>query len=153
MRSLIVAAVMVPLLAACNATEEDHDAAAAATNYTPPTVTSRLDFGGEIERRFHESDMNRDDKITEDELPDRLRPMIKRGDQNNDGALGPQEWSDLLLSWFDRNDLNNDGTLTSEERETYREQREAAGGEAVDEAGDRARDKAAGTPSADRSAN
>ena len=126
MRSMIVLAGLVPLLMGCGKTEEDHDAAAAVTNYTPPTVTSRLDFGGEIERRFHAFDMNRDDKIVADELPDRLRPMIGRGDTNGDDALGPQEWGDLLLGWFDRNDLNKDGTLTSEERETYRERRRAA---------------------------
>lgn len=121
MRSLIVLAALVPLLAACGKSEEDHDETAAAANYTPPTVTSRLDFGSEIERRFHAFDTNRDDKITADELPERLRPMIARGDKNGDSALSSQEWSELLLDWFDRNDLNKDGTLTSEERETYRE--------------------------------
>lgn len=123
MRSLMMLAALVPLLAACGTPEEDHDAAAAATNYTPPTVTSRLDFGSEIERRFHAADMNGDDKVVADELPERLRPMIARGDTNGDKALGPQEWGDLMLNWFDRNDLNKDGTLTSEERDTYRERR------------------------------
>ncbi len=121
MRSLMMVTAAASLLAACGTSEEDHDEVAAATNYTPPTVTSRLDYGGEIERRFHARDLNRDDKITADELPPRLRPMIARGDTNGDKALGPQEWGDMLLNWFDRNDLNKDGTLTSEERETYRE--------------------------------
>ncbi|KKI18792.1 MULTISPECIES: hypothetical protein [unclassified Sphingomonas] len=125
MRSWIVAAAIVPLfLAACGARDEDEETPAAA-NYSPPTVTSRLDFGSEIERRFHDNDVNRDDKITPDELPERLRPMIARGDKNGDGALSAEEWGDLLLDWFDRNDLNKDRTLTSEERETYRAQQRA----------------------------
>jgi hypothetical protein len=134
MRSLMMLAVLVPLLAACGTPEEDHDAAAAATNYTPPTVTSRLDYGSEIERRFHRFDVNGDDKITADELPARLRRVVARGDTNKDGALGPEEWSNLMLDWFDRNDLNKDGTLTTEERETYRERRRAARGAAPDQA-------------------
>ncbi|MFL0586743.1 hypothetical protein CA236_09195 [Sphingomonas sp. ABOLG] len=125
MRSWIVAAAIVPLfLAACGARDEDEETPAAA-NYSPPTVTSRLDFGSEIERRFHDNDVNRDDKITPDELPERLRPMIARGDKNGDGALSAEEWGNLLLDWFDRNDLNKDRTLTSEERETYRAQQRA----------------------------
>lgn len=134
MRSLMMLAACGSLLAACGTREEQHENGA-AQNYTPPTVTSRLDFGGEIERRFHRVDVNTDDRVTADELPDRLRPMIARGDTDGDKALGPQEWGDLMLNWFDRNDLNKDGTLTSEERATYRERRgasrEAGTGQAV----------------------
>lgn len=124
MRSLMMLAACGSLLAACGTRDEDHNNAA-AQNYSPPTVTSRLDFGSEIERRFHRLDVNVDDRLTADELPERWRSLIARGDKNNDGALSSQEWSDLMLDWFDRNDLNKDGTLTSEERETYREQRRA----------------------------
>ena len=133
MRSLMMLAAAGSLLAACGAREEDHESVA-PSSYSPPTVTSRMDFGGEIERRFHRADVNGDDRVTADELPERLRPMIARGDTDKDGALGPQEWGDLLLNWFDRNDLNQDGTLTSEERETYSERRRAASQPQPDEA-------------------
>lgn len=134
MRSLMMLVAAGSLLAACGTREEQNDGVA-ANNYTPPTVTSRLDFGSEIERRFHRMDVNGDDRIVADELPERLRPMIARGDANKDGALSPEESGDLLLDWFDRNDLNKDGTLTSEERDTYRkrrlEERQASPGKAA----------------------
>ena len=126
MRALIMLVAGGSLLAACGSKNDEVENHAAAAQYAPPTVTSRLDFGGEIERRFHRIDVNRDDRIAPDELPDRWQSLVKRGDKNGDGALSAQEWSELMLSWFDRNDLNGDGTLTSEERETYRERRQAA---------------------------
>lgn len=130
MRSLMVLAGVVPVLAGCGASEEAHDANAAAAQYRPPTVTSRLDFGGQIERRFHRLDMNRDDKLSPDELPDRMERGLKRHDKDGDGNLNSDEWGALMLDWFDRQDLNKDGTVTTEEREASRARR--ADGAATD---------------------
>ena len=89
----------------------ENDAAAAA--FRPPTVTSRADFGGLIERRFHERDANRDDKLQRDELPERAADRIlAKWDKDKDGALSATEWGDMMLDRFDVMDLNDDGTVT-----------------------------------------
>lgn len=129
MRWLIVLAGALPMLAGCGGAEESLDENALASDYSPPTVTSRLDFGGAIERRFQRFDADADGRITPDELPERFRAAVPRGDQNGDNALDAAEWSDLMLSWFDENDLNKDGSLTSEERDTARERRGATAGQ------------------------
>lgn len=100
----------------------ENDAAAAA--FRPPTVTSRADFGGLIERRFHERDANRDDKLQRDELPERAADRIlAKWDKDKDGALSATEWGDMMLDRFDVMDLNDDGTVTSDERDLARSKR------------------------------
>lgn len=42
---------------------------------------------------FAEMDKNGDKKLTQDELPERMAPMIERLDQNKDGALDETEWN------------------------------------------------------------
>ena len=67
---------------------------AGAVGFVPPSVTSRLDFGASMERRFRTLDRNADDRVTKDELPS----------------------PNARIKAFDRMDLNHDGTVTSEER-------------------------------------
>jgi hypothetical protein len=86
-----------------------------ASGFIPPSVTSRLDFGAGMERRFRTLDRNGDDRITKDELPS-PNARIKAFDRNKDGVITAIEWSEGTLAWFDRMDLNHDGTVTSEER-------------------------------------
>ncbi|WBH17669.1 EF-hand domain-containing protein [Sphingomonas radiodurans] len=126
MRVLMVLAGVLPVLAGCGTSEEAADANAAAANYRPPSVTSRLDYGGQIERRFHRLDKNIDDKLSEDELPERMRRVLMRGDTNGDGSLSSDEWGALMLARFDRQDLNKDGSVTTEERVAARQSRRDA---------------------------
>ena len=91
------------------------EADASAVGFVPPAVTSRLDFGASMERRFRTLDRNADDRITKDELPS-PNARIKAFDRNKDGVITEVEWSEGTLRWFDRMDLNRDGTVTSEER-------------------------------------
>lgn len=111
------------MLAACGKDPEqkmaqaDHQAAAAG--FTPPSVTSRLDFGGMMERRFHTLDRDGDGVIDRTEMP-RNNSRLVALDRNRDGRITATEFSEGTLAWFDRMDLNRDGTVTSEERETYR---------------------------------
>ena len=86
-----------------------------AVGFVPPSVTSRLDFGASMERRFRTLDRDADDRITKDELPS-PNTRIKAFDRNKDGVITAIEWSEGTLAWFDRMDLNRDGTVTSEER-------------------------------------
>jgi len=144
---------MVLALGACSAPNGDtinssasaNDAApdqnAALANYVPPSVTSRADFGGVIERRFHRADANADDKLTVDELPGRnAERLLGRYDKDGNGSLDSSEWGTLMLERFDRLDANKDGSVTSKEREAMRAARGAgarAGAEpdaALDEA-------------------
>ena len=91
------------------------EADAGAVGFVPPSVTSRLDFGASMERRFRTLDRNADDRITKDELPS-PNARIKAFDRNKDGVITEVEWSEGTLRWFDRMDLNHYGTVTSEER-------------------------------------
>lgn len=134
MRSLVVLAGVLPVLAGCGGSEQAVNENAAA-GYRPPTVTSRLDYGGQIERRFHSLDENGDDRLTADELPPRQRPALARHDRNANGSLDSDEWGGLMLERFDRQDLNKDGTLTTEEREQFREQRRARRAQGAEGAG------------------
>lgn len=118
-----VAMLAALMVAACGKDPEqkmaqaDHKAAAAG--FTPPSVTSRLDFGGMMERRFHTLDRDGDGVIDQTEMP-RNNSRLAELDRNHDGKITATEFSEGTLAWFDRMDLNRDGTVTSEERETYR---------------------------------
>lgn len=104
---------------ACSGKSEDHaDNVAAISNYIPPSVTSRLDFGSSIERRFQALDRNADGKITRDELP-RQDSRIAQLDKNGDGAVSADEFSKGMLARFDAWDTNKDGSVTTEERRGY----------------------------------
>ncbi|MET4595581.1 MULTISPECIES: EF-hand domain-containing protein [unclassified Sphingomonas] len=96
---------------------------AGAAGFVPPSVTSRLDFGASMERRFRTLDRNADDRITKDELPS-PNARIKAFDRNKDGVITAIEWSEGTLQWFDRMDLNRDGTVTSEERAESRKRQQ-----------------------------
>ncbi len=117
---LAVVIGLAALLCACGDAEADREAAdAAAKNFTPPAVTSRLDWGGQQERRFNDLDRNADGKLTDDEFP-RVDSRLVRADANQDGEVTKGEFSERAMARFDRMDLNRDGTVTSEEQETTR---------------------------------
>ncbi len=104
------------LVSACGDKDAQRaQADANAVGFVPPSVTSRLDFGASMERRFRTLDRNADDRITKDELP-APNARIKAFDRNKDGVITAIEWSEGTLAWFDKMDLNHDGTVTSEER-------------------------------------
>lgn len=57
---------------ACGKKEESRaeaDRAAAKAGFVPPSVTSRVDFGSLMARRFRELDRDGNDIITADEMP------------------------------------------------------------------------------------
>lgn len=90
---------------------------AAPAGFTPPTSTSRADYGGKVERRFRKLDKNGDDKLERDELPSkRADKLLRKSDKNGDGALDASEWSAAMLQKFDKRDANHDGNLTSDEK-------------------------------------
>jgi hypothetical protein len=113
------------LLAACSKenAEEAADPAVLA-NYVPPFVMSRLDYGGVVERRFRRLDVNHDDHLTRNELPQRLAERFDEIDRDKDGRISNDEWSSWMIARFDQQDANRDGTVTSDERERAREQHE-----------------------------
>ncbi len=88
-----------------------------AAGFVPPSVTSRLDYGSAMERRFRTLDRNGDDRISQDELPARNAPRLRAYDRNKDGAISAIEFSEGSLARFDAMDLNHDGTVTTEERQ------------------------------------
>ena len=100
-------------------TDEQAQADAAAANFTPPSVTSRVDFGSAMERRFRALDRNADEVIDAEEMPSQDSRIV-RLDRNRDGEVTATEFSEGSLALFDRMDLNRDGTVTSEERTTFR---------------------------------
>ncbi len=122
MRVMIGAAFAAGLmLAGCS----DKKAASAqadakAAGFVPPSVTSRLDFGSSMERRFRTLDRNGDDKIGKDEFPARNAPRLEALDRNKDGEISAIEFSEGMLARFDAMDLNHDGTVTTEERQASR---------------------------------
>ena len=111
---------LIATLSACEGKKEDSaaaDAEAKAAGFTPPAVTSRLDWGSQQERRFNELDRNADAKLTDDEFP-RANSRIGLYDANRDGEITKGEFSEGSIARFDRMDLNKDGTVTSEEQDT-----------------------------------
>ncbi len=122
MQVKLAAALAVTVIFTCacgNKDEQRAQADANAVGFVPPSVTSRLDFGASMERRFRTLDRNADDRITKDELPS-PNARIKAFDRNKDGVITAIEWSEGTLKWFDSMDLNRDGTVTSEERAEWR---------------------------------
>jgi hypothetical protein len=108
--------MLATLVSGCGEKDEQRaQADANAVGFIPPSVTSRLDFGAGMERRFRTLDRNGDDRITRDELPS-PNARIKAFDRNKDDVITAIEWSEGTLAWFDKMDLNHDGTVTSEER-------------------------------------
>lgn len=129
MRRMATAGVLAAVMAtaACGPSAEEKKAAAdeRAKNFTPPSVTSRVDFGGMMDRRFRTLDRNGDDVIDRAEMPSQDSRLVEL-DRNRDGQITASEFSEGMLARFDRMDLNRDGTVTSEERETYRRNPNAA---------------------------
>ncbi|MEG3163857.1 hypothetical protein U1701_04550 [Sphingomonas sp. PB2P19] len=101
------------------AAREQADARAAG--FVPPSVTSRLDYGGAMERRFRALDRDGDEKIGKDELPAKTAPRLQGYDRNKDGFISAIEFSEGSLARFDAMDLNHDGTVTTEERQASRQ--------------------------------
>ena len=103
-------------LAACGGPSKQQKAAyaEAAKHFVPPTTTSRSEYGGTIERRFHELDRNGDLYLTPDELPAKDSGLMAF-DKDGDGRISAKEWSKGMLARFDRDDLNHDGSVTSVE--------------------------------------
>ncbi|APX64717.1 EF-hand domain-containing protein [Sphingomonas sp. gentR] len=100
------------------------DRAAAKAGFVPPSVTSRVDFGSMMARRFRELDRDGNDIITADEMPT-TNSRLWELDRNKDGEITESEFFEGMLARFDRMDLNRDGTVTSEEREASRTERPA----------------------------
>lgn len=117
MRLVVLGTAM--MLAACGGGGDQVDDSTAPDGFVPPAVTSRLDWGGQQERRFNELDRNADGKLTRDEYP-RANSRIIRADDNGDGEITKGEFNEASMTRFDRMDLNGDGTVTSEEQETSR---------------------------------
>lgn len=113
-------------LAACSGRDEQGNAeqTAALSNYVPPFVMSRLDFGGVVERRFRRLDVNNDDKLVVSELSPRMAGRFTQIDRDGNGGISNEEWSAWMMKRFDSQDINHDGTVTSDERERAREQHE-----------------------------
>ena len=120
MRMWMVAGTTLAL-AACGGPSKEQKAAyaEAAKHYVPPTTMGRAEYGGIVERRFHDLDHNGDQYLTPDELPTRDSPYMAF-DKDGDGRISAQEWSDGMLARFDRDDVNHDGTVTSVERQVVR---------------------------------
>ncbi len=128
-RGLGVAGAMAVMAstAACGKKEEkraEADQAAAKAGFVPPSVTSRIDFGSMMARRFRELDRDGNDVITVEEMP-RANSRLWELDRNKDGEITESEFFEGMLARFDRMDLNRDGTVTSEEREASRTERPA----------------------------
>ena len=146
MRSLVMAAMAAGMMMAGGCSSEPADTAernAAIANFTPPSVTSRADFGGVIERRFQRLDKNNDLRLDPTELPERRADAImEKYDADNSGSIDSAEWGKFMLDRFDAIDTNKDASVTSGEREAEREQRRAAEGVGTSETLDTALDEA-----------
>jgi hypothetical protein len=116
-RYLISAGITALLLGCTDKEAAREQADAQAAGFVPPSVTSRLDYGGAMERRFRALDRNGDEHLSKDELPARSAPRLTALDRNKDGMISAIEFSEGMLARFDRMDLNNDGTVTTEERQ------------------------------------
>ena len=115
---LVALALAVTGLAGCEGSSKKAQARAdaRAAGFVPPSVMTRLDYGGIVERRFRALDRNGDDYITADELPTRDSKLMAL-DKNHDGKISATEWSEGMMARFDRMDGNHDGAVTSGERE------------------------------------
>ena len=115
-----VAGVAV-LLSGCGGEEsrQEKETRAAHSGFVPPAVTSRLDYGGEMERRFRTLDRDGNDQLTQDEWP-RQDSRLQLLDRNRDGVITSTEFSEGMLSRFDQMDINRDGTVTSDEEREFR---------------------------------
>ena len=115
----VAVAVVAMLVAGCGPSKRDKRAIAdaRAANFVPPSVTSRVEFGANIDRRFRALDRNGDSYITPDEMPAKDAARLMTFDKNGDGKVSEIEFSDGQLARFDHNDLNHDGTVTSEEQQ------------------------------------
>jgi len=126
---LMVAGVVAVGLAVagCGPSDDEKRAAAdaKAASFTPPSVTSRLDFGSAMTRRFRALDRNADEFIDKTELPSR-NSRLSRLDRDKDDRISAIEFSEGMLGWFDRVDANHDGTITSDEREAARNDPDAS---------------------------
>ncbi|MGO1304922.1 MAG: hypothetical protein ACTMKV_09090 [Sphingomonas parapaucimobilis] len=100
------------------------DRAAAKAGFVPPSVTSRVDFGSMMARRFRELDRDGNDIITADEMPT-TNSRLWELDRNKDGEITESEFFEGMLARFDRMDLNRDGPVPAEEREASRPDRPA----------------------------
>ncbi len=120
MRGWLVLGALLAL-AACGGPSKQQKAAyaEAAKHFVPPSTMPRAEFGGIIERRFHDLDHDGDLYLSPDELPTRDSPYMAF-DKDGDGRISSQEWSQGMLARFDREDLNHDGTVTSVERQAVR---------------------------------
>jgi len=109
------------MLAGCGGAESrtEQEARAAKSGFRPPAVTSRLDYGGEMERRFRTLDRDGNDQLSQDEWP-RQDSRLQLLDRNRDGVITSTEFSEGMLSRFDQMDINRDGTVTSDEEREYR---------------------------------
>ena len=119
MRHVIGMAAMALALGACSGERGEEKRASAdanASGFVPPSVTSRLDYGSAMDRRFRALDRDADDFISRAELPRRNSRRLLALDRNGDGKISAIEFSEGMLARFDRMDLNHDGTVTSEER-------------------------------------
>lgn len=122
MRIVATAAVlMLATLGGCGDQKARRAAAdAKAAGFVPPSVISRLDFGGQAERRFRRLDRDGDDVIEKTELPAR-NSRLAALDRNGDGRITTTEFSEGMLARFDAMDLNKDGSVTSDERVAAKE--------------------------------
>ena len=115
MRVLLLSIMALPLAACGNAKEKQSEADAKAAGFVPPSVLSRLDYGGTTERRFRTLDRNGDDAISPEELP-RQESRLSTLDANGDKRITAEEWSKGMRARFDRVDANRDGSVTADER-------------------------------------
>jgi EF hand len=127
-KPLIGIVLLAALAAGCSNDGDDAATQNAIMEYEPPTITSRADYGGMIERRFQRLDADHTGELTRDELPPRFTAeTIARYDSDKDGKLDSGEWGKMMLDRFDRQDTNKDGTVTTQERQASRAQRRAEG--------------------------
>ena len=90
------------------------DIAARRHHFEPPATMSRAEFGGMVERRFHQMDRDGDGYIEASEWP-RSPKRFQIDDANGDGKLSADEYGHAALARFDARDTNHDGTVTQPE--------------------------------------
>ncbi|WP_374942954.1 hypothetical protein [Sphingomonas sp.] len=114
---VMAAAVFAPvLLGACSdKAEERARADAHAAGFVPPSLITRVDFGGAQQRRFANLDRDGNGILSGAEMP-RTRSQLMRLDRNGDDKITSSEFAEGTIARFDAMDLNHDGTLTSDER-------------------------------------